>query len=293
MRVLKANPPELARPIDGTNSPVLLNSTIFQHLEKGGYSKEDLERCIPIDGACKLGVSLYNKEVFIDSTGKLKFFDLDDSPTWVVEKEEDQSCYHGFVVHDVKGDNRFLCRECDERFPRHPSLMCKEPDKMPDSELIGWLWQFREGCMTLAKVVEKTTLSLNEFKESLQRLFAPAVTTMTHRNIGTGVSTSIVVDQEKQRTSCPQEIDDLFSNPNTTVDDLERIAKDPYVFPDIVKVTHTPSIRPDITIVEVEFIDSTIQRIEVSYADVMMSPRLGITINGQQSFVKIYKTVDA
>ncbi len=29
-------------------------------------------------------------------------------------------CKHGFVVRDIEGDNRFLCRECDVRFPHYP-----------------------------------------------------------------------------------------------------------------------------------------------------------------------------
>jgi len=29
-------------------------------------------------------------------------------------------CEHGFVVRDVQGNNRFLCRECDERFLSYP-----------------------------------------------------------------------------------------------------------------------------------------------------------------------------
>lgn len=29
-------------------------------------------------------------------------------------------CRHGFVVRDIQGDQRFLCRECDKRFPHYP-----------------------------------------------------------------------------------------------------------------------------------------------------------------------------
>jgi len=30
------------------------------------------------------------------------------------------NCRHGFVVRDILGVNRFLCRECDERFRSYP-----------------------------------------------------------------------------------------------------------------------------------------------------------------------------
>ena len=29
-------------------------------------------------------------------------------------------CRHGFVVRSASGTNRFLCKECDERFPNYP-----------------------------------------------------------------------------------------------------------------------------------------------------------------------------
>ena len=43
-----------------------------------------------------------------------------------VEVDEDVSCKHtGWVSHDVQGDNRFWCRECDERFINHPLVVKK------------------------------------------------------------------------------------------------------------------------------------------------------------------------
>jgi len=29
-------------------------------------------------------------------------------------------CKHGFIVRDIQGDTRFLCKECDKRFSRYP-----------------------------------------------------------------------------------------------------------------------------------------------------------------------------
>ena len=38
-----------------------------------------------------------------------------------VEDRDEEVCGHtGWVSHDVQGDNRFWCRECDERFTNHP-----------------------------------------------------------------------------------------------------------------------------------------------------------------------------
>lgn len=43
-----------------------------------------------------------------------------------VEEEEEEACGHtGWVSHDIQGDNRFWCRECDERFTNHPLVAKK------------------------------------------------------------------------------------------------------------------------------------------------------------------------
>lgn len=37
------------------------------------------------------------------------------------EDKDEEACGHtGWVSHDIQGDNRFWCRECDERFTNHP-----------------------------------------------------------------------------------------------------------------------------------------------------------------------------
>lgn len=42
------------------------------------------------------------------------------------ENEESDVCRHtGWVSHAVQGDNRFWCRECDERFTNHPLVAKK------------------------------------------------------------------------------------------------------------------------------------------------------------------------
>ena len=288
MRITQANPPEEIG-VSINNGPDLLNCTIFRHLAEAGYSKKRLEGMIRSSKWVQLDIQLYKKDVYLDPTGLLMFLESDEEPQEIIEED----CYHGFVVHNVKGDNRFLCRECDERFPRHPSMMDKKPAAPPDSELLFPLSEFREGLLTFAQVAQKTTLSLNALKDAIKRLFPPNVETIQHRSINGQLLAPVVIDQEVQRTSCPKEIDDLYSDPDVTMYDLERIRKDPYVFPDIVNVRHTPSIQSDMTIVMVEFIDGTVQRIEIDNVDMMNKPRLGVTINGKQHFVKVYKTVDA
>ena len=36
--------------------------------------------------------------------------------------KSEPGCQHGFVVHDAQGEDRFLCKECEERFVDHPGI---------------------------------------------------------------------------------------------------------------------------------------------------------------------------
>lgn len=43
---------------------------------------------------------------------------------WIDHHHPHQTgCKHEFVARDPQGKNRFLCRQCYDRFPRHPDLM--------------------------------------------------------------------------------------------------------------------------------------------------------------------------
>lgn len=42
---------------------------------------------------------------------------------WLPYHPKIKPCDHGFVVRDIKSGQRFLCRECDQRFPSHPHNM--------------------------------------------------------------------------------------------------------------------------------------------------------------------------
>jgi len=37
-------------------------------------------------------------------------------------------CEHGYVVRSVADANRFLCKECNERFVRHPDIIRKKAE---------------------------------------------------------------------------------------------------------------------------------------------------------------------
>ncbi len=143
MRVTQAHPSDESILV---GNAYLSNTTIFRHLKEAGYSKERLEDMIPTEGSIMLGIELYRKEIFIDHTGQLEFIDpklLIQPPVAV----DDEGCEHGFVIYD---EDEFLCKECDERFPRHPDLMAKEVRaiQLSEVELLRWLGEFRGGHIT-------------------------------------------------------------------------------------------------------------------------------------------------
>ena len=37
-------------------------------------------------------------------------------------------CEHGYIVRAVQDDSRFLCKECDERFVRHPDVIRRQEE---------------------------------------------------------------------------------------------------------------------------------------------------------------------
>jgi len=69
-----------------------------------------------------------------------------------VEVNEDVPCKHtGWVSHDIQGDNRFWCRECDERFINHPLVVKKEQPthtqvKLPNRRCSGCGYGYDDYC---------------------------------------------------------------------------------------------------------------------------------------------------
>lgn len=45
-----------------------------------------------------------------------------------------EECKHGFVVCHAKGENRYLCKECNERFVRHPFAAITPPAVLRQQE---------------------------------------------------------------------------------------------------------------------------------------------------------------
>lgn len=120
LRIVHANPLGEELHIQLGNGEIFstLNRTILDLLAEMGMTPEVLEKRIPKVGWEYLGTYM-GVELGLDTQGRFQLGPFPDEPE-VIEVEKDISCQHGFVVRDVQGPNRFLCKECDSRFPSYP-----------------------------------------------------------------------------------------------------------------------------------------------------------------------------
>lgn len=255
-RVVYANSPREFRTIrsdNGRESFTIANKEVFDHLHSE-YTLAHLDSLIPsrIGHWVFLGV-MFDIEISLDHSGRFQF---GKSP---FEEVEDKKCEHGFVVRDIRGDDRFLCRVCDARFPRHPSLLEKvvEP-KVEGITIANSLRMFREGMMTFTEAAKRTNLSLNAFKEAIENLFPPTANVAFYSNrIGSNQPIGRVTSVEPRRTSCPKKVEEYFANP-----DSSPIAPKSWGFPfdDVTEVSQYREIT-DQLVIYVEFVDGTKQKV--------------------------------
>ena len=172
-------------------------------------------------------------------------------------------CKHGYVVRNIMGANRFLCKECNERYLHHPGLIKTEDQDTPTPHP-ATMQAFREGLITFAETIKDATLTTKDFLEAIQTAFPPIVNMELCDDLNGGRA-GIVTSVEPQRTSCPKEIEDFFGDPNITTTDIQNMF-DCKLFPDIVELTHDHSIDahdplhdPYRTSVMITFVDDTQQ----------------------------------
>ena len=267
LQIERANPKDELRKIGDSQ---LRMETIFNHLDRGGFSKHILEDMIPEIGAvpAPIGASLYGLPVYIGHHGRIMF---DDSHLFTEEEDDDvmpdpePQCQHTYVVRSREGDYKYLCKECNERYVRHPkapdpaaTLVVAQPK---DVRTINELQRFREGLSTYSEVVRKTTLSLDEFKKAMTAAFPPMHTVQLSETMGVPGLVGHVVDTEPQRTSCPEQVEAVFGDINVNISDLMKITEK--VFKDVTEVKHEYSQATRQMVITLHFVDSTKQRVTI------------------------------
>ncbi len=181
-------------------------------------------------------------------------------------------CQHrGWVAHEIQDDNRFVCRECDERFPRHPQLMPSKPEEfIIPSNILDVLTEFRLGGVTFTQACKDTTLSAEQFKDTIKKAFPPVDIYEEVATMGSLVTQRIVTGQELQRSSDPEEIEEVFfATHGLSSEDLLYIWREGW--PDVEHVDVYPyeGSRDRKTVVIVTFNDNTKQRFEFTEKEIM------------------------
>lgn len=191
------------------------------------------------------------------------------------ERENMPGCKHkGFVVRDIQGVNRFLCKECDERFPRHPwgkkTLVVTDLDPV---KVMTVMESFREGIITLATTMRKLQFTIEEFTIATTNLFPPRKTPIREvaHEIGSPKARIVVTGEydEPQRTSTPQEVEDVFHDQNTNLDALTINAL-VNRFPDLKSMESIDEQICQRMVYKLKFIDDTIQRVEVPHSEFIL-----------------------
>ena len=267
-RVANANPYSESRTLP--NGAVIANQTIFRLLKDNNYGLDRLEILIPKkeDDWASLG-TLFGDYIGIDYYGRFQF---GEHPGYLTEDEVMPICQHGYVVRSREGDYKYLCKECDEKFVRHPAAL-PEPVvfNVPDGVtpgIVNELQKFREGAITLSKAALSTGIALKDFKDVLEGTFPPLKFTMELPNMtipGGPAQGSIEVGDMPTRTSCPRQIEEVFGNIDVNLTDLIKITET--VFKDITKVNHCQEQETRKMIVMIRFVDDTKQRVEIDMQD--------------------------
>lgn len=169
-------------------------------------------------------------------------------------------CEHGFVTRDVCGDYKYICHECEERFTTYPSRAdnaYRGPSPIQLVNMEASLKDFTSGVTTLKDAIQATGLPLEEFNEMIEKVF-PAQITSRDETVNPDGSRHVSESYGPRRTSCPAEIDKIFSDPNVTLDDLTLIIER---FSDIKYMDHETSAATDVVTIRIHFVDSSIQKV--------------------------------
>ena len=205
------------------------------------------------------------------------------------EPETPQCKHKGWVVRDVQGDNRYLCKECNARFPRHPQMTRSEPEVpvIPD-HVLDAMTEFRQGAKTFSDACKQATLSAEEFKEAIVNAFPPGMITDTiqHNSIRDGLGPPVVIRQEPepQRTSDPEEIESIFTTPGISQEDLMKIWQS--TFEDVTEVSFGRDNQRECKTIKLDFVDGTTQLVEISDIDVQMELLKKIANSKSSTFIQ-------
>tara|TARA_S200002703_G_C3773066_1_gene237969 strand:+ start:134 stop:1105 length:972 start_codon:yes stop_codon:yes gene_type:complete len=196
-------------------------------------------------------------------------------------ESETQQCEHrGWVIREVVGRDRYLCKECNARFARHPQVVKPRPQKVNKllKPVLDAMTEFRQGAKTFTKACEQASMSAEDFKKAITKSFPPKMIqeTVQEYRIGEAVAGEVVVAKypEPQRTSDPEEVEGIFTTPGVSQEDLMKIWQT--AFPDVTNVEFSRDEFRMCQTMTLDFVDGTTQLIEISDKDADYNVNKGI-----------------
>ncbi len=191
--------------------------------------------------------------------------DKEQAMNRVRERAASTACKHrGWVIPEVQDVFRFLCKECDARFERHPWLP-QSTDRVKNEQtldLLKTMAEFREGVITLNKAVTATNVSMEEFKKAMVDNFPPEPIYHETHLIGDSKIIKSLIGYEPARISDPEDIDEKFSTITLFRDGLLS------EFPDVTDMFCYHNERYMQDEVMVHFRDGTKQLVIISKKDI-------------------------
>lgn len=186
--------------------------------------------------------------------------------------KRDDGCKHrGFVVRDDNDGNKYLCKECGARFPHHPWLPQPQSDlddyAFPTTSIEDAMLDFRAGMVTFSNACRRAAVSANEFKEAIKQAFPPQKIIEEMFTIGNPNPIRLEAGYEPQRTSDPEDIENIFTTPGVSKEDLQKIWET--AFDDITEIHQHFDPATDTEVITFGFVDGTEQRVEISRRDHM------------------------
>jgi len=246
----------------------ITNGEIFSYFHYHGLHLDLLKDLIPVhalDPARHVG-NMYGLIVFIDGRGKFELrrsdqsvidtkafgshpssFDPEAGPLYPYyeyeeEEEDEDACNHeDFLVFDLDDvGNKYWCKICDERFPKHPEDMKEvKPEALPFSvsadSMASHLQRFKEGCASLGEISKQTGASIQAWSKVIAKTFKAIEHYEDQYVLGSKTPVGQVLTYvEPARTSDPLEIEQFFEDMSIHASEIQSQMYDK--FPDIVSV---------------------------------------------------------
>lgn len=188
-----------------------------------------------------------------------------------LKQEVHSGCQHdGFVAREIEDDFRFVCRECNERFVKHPKaphVPTAKTATLP-SNFMEVAENFRDGRLTFPMALKDTGMTAEQFTQGIIDSFPPEIEKeeLEHWEIGNPIPQVVTLSEtEIKRTTPYEDVEAIAPTHGISGEELVNIWMT--AFPDVVSVRCEDCNTFNYKTVIFEFIDGTKQRVDTLYKE--------------------------